>query len=180
MDARRDENPTVPFRQLSRFTGRGYDKGRSTLVQALWFAILNVVFVKWWCPKHLRVTLLWLFGATGGRNVFIRHRVRVLWPWKLAIGDNSWIGEDAWRLNLEQITIGADVCVSQAVSLITGSHDRHSSTFEYDNAPISIMDGVWVAFGASVLRGVRVGLGATVAAHAVVREDMRTGELRRT
>jgi len=173
------QRPTPLRRRLSGFTGRGYDKGRSTLVQALWFAVLNLVFVKWWCPRRARVTLLRAFGANIGENVFIRHRVRVLWPWKLAIGDDSWIGEDAWLLNLEPITIGADVCVSQAVSLITGSHDRRSETFEYDNAPISIMDGAWLAFGATILRGVLVGPGATIAAHAVVRDDVEAGELRR-
>ena len=77
--------------------------------------------------------------------MLVRHRVRVLWPWKLTVGDHTWIGEGAWILNLEPVTLGAHVCVSQEALLCTGSHDRFSPTFEFDNAPIVIGDSVWIA-----------------------------------
>jgi putative colanic acid biosynthesis acetyltransferase WcaF len=157
---------------LAEFTGNGYDKGRSKLIQALWFATLNLVFSKWWCPKSLRPRILRLFGAQVGQGVLIRHRVRVLWPWKLSIGDNSWIGEDVWLLNLEPITIGSNVCLSQAAFLCTGSHDRRSPTFEYDNRPITVRDSAWIAAMAIILGGVTVGEGATVSAAAVVGRDV--------
>lgn len=41
-------------RRLRGFTGAGYDKGRGLLTQAAWFAVLNLVFMKWWCPPRLR------------------------------------------------------------------------------------------------------------------------------
>ena len=162
-------------RHLAGFTGAGYDKGRSKVVQALWFATLHLVFYKWWCPASLRVRLLRLFGARVGHGVLIRHRVRVLWPWKLTIGDNCWIGEDVWLLNLEPIEIENDVCLSQGAFLCTGSHDRHSPTFEYDNRPITVRSGAWVAARALVLGGVTVAEGATVAAAAVVGRDVPPG-----
>jgi len=93
------------------------------------------------------------------------------------IGDNSWIGEDAWLLNLEPITIGSNVCISQSVRLITGSHDRRSPTFEYDNAAIVVQDGAWIAVGASILRGVVIGFGATVGAHVVAHRDVSPGQI---
>ena len=40
-------------RDLSGFRGDGYDKGRPLVVQALWFAVLNLVVVKWWCPSRV-------------------------------------------------------------------------------------------------------------------------------
>jgi len=128
-------------RSLRSFTGRGYDKGRPVAVQAAWFAVQNLVFAKWWFPARWRPVVLRAFGATIGERVFVRHRVRVLWPWKLTIGDDSWIGEDAWLLDLEPITIGADVCVSQGAFLCTGSHDAGDAAFEYGNAPITV--GAW-------------------------------------
>lgn len=167
---------TVPPRDLAGFTGAGYDKGRPKAVQAAWFAVMNLVFVKWWCPASLRVALLRAFGATVGEGVLVRHRVRVLWPWKLEIGDASWIGEGAWLLNLEPITIGRDVCLSQEAFLCTGSHDRRSPTFEFDNAPIVVGDRAWVGARATVLRGVTVGAGATVGAAALVTRDVPLGE----
>jgi putative colanic acid biosynthesis acetyltransferase WcaF len=168
---------TRPTRQLAGFTGVGYDKGRSTMTQAVWFAVQNLIFSKWWLPARLRPPLLRLFGAEIGDQVFIRHRVRVLWPWKLSIGDHSWIGEDVWLLNLEPISIGRDVCVSQAVFLCTGSHDMKSPTFEFDNAPIRVGDSVWVGAQATVLRGVTIGRGAVVAAKCRVSSDVPAGSL---
>jgi putative colanic acid biosynthesis acetyltransferase WcaF len=96
----------------------------------------------------------------------------VLWPWKLTVGDNTWIGEDAWILNLEPVTIGHDVCISQGVLLCAGSHDMTSTTFEYDNGPIVIGDEVWVGAQAMILRRVTVGRGAVVAARCRVSGDV--------
>jgi putative colanic acid biosynthesis acetyltransferase WcaF len=166
-----------PLRSLAEFKGTGYDKGRSNIVQAVWFAIQNLVFAKWWLPQALRPILLRLFGAEIGQNVFIRHRVRVLWPWKLTIGNNCWIGEDAWVLNLEPIWIGDDVCVSQGAFLCTGSHDMNSPSFEYDNGPITIGDGVWLGAQAMVLRGVTIGPGSVIAARARVSSDVSPNSL---
>jgi putative colanic acid biosynthesis acetyltransferase WcaF len=161
-----------PLRNLAAFSGAGYDKGRSRIVQAAWFATMNLVFSAWWCPGRVRVTLLRAFGARVGENVLIRHRVRVLWPWKLSVGDNCWIGEGAWILNLEPVTLGHDVCVSQEAFLCAGSHDPRSATFEFDNGPISIDDGAWIGARATVLRRVSIGRGAVVPAGAVVRKDI--------
>lgn len=166
-----------PFGQTQRvslrsFTAAGYDKGRPQWVQALWFATQNLVFAKWWLPAGWRPMILRLFGAQIGDRVFIRHRVRVLWPWKLSIGDDSWIGEDAWLLNLEPITIGNDVCISQGAFLCTGSHDMRSASFEYDNGPISIGDGAWIGAFAKVLRRVVVDRDAVIAAGALVGRDV--------
>lgn len=164
-------------RRLSGFTGSGYDKGRPALIQALWFAVMNLVFLKWWCPSRLRPVILRAFGATIGERVFIRHRVRVLWPWKLEVGDDCWIGEDVWLLNLEQVVLGHDVCLSQAAFLCTGSHDRRSETFEYDNAPVHVDPHAWVGAQATILRGVRIGEGAVVGARALVTTDVPAGGL---
>jgi putative colanic acid biosynthesis acetyltransferase WcaF len=167
---------TVVRRRLAGFTGTGYDKGRNKLWQAAWFATSNLVFQKWWLPVRFRPALLRLFGAQVGRNVFIRHRVRVHWPWKLTIGNDCWIGEDAWLLNLEPIIIGSDVCISQAAFLCTGSHRWNSPTFEFDNAIIIIEDGAWIAARATVLRGVTVSAGAIVAAHALAARNVQAGQ----
>jgi putative colanic acid biosynthesis acetyltransferase WcaF len=169
--------PEVSVRSLRSFTGDGYESGRSKAWQAAWFATMNLVFMAWWCPKAWRPRLLRVFGAEIGERVFIRHRVRVLWPWKLSIGDDSWIGEDVWLLNLEPITVGKDVCLSQGAFLCTGSHDARSPSFEYDNAPIEVDDGAWIAAQALVLRGVTIGGGAVVGARGVVTRDLPAGAM---
>jgi putative colanic acid biosynthesis acetyltransferase WcaF len=154
-------------RRLRDFTGAGYDKGRPVLWQAVWFAAMNLVFSAWWLPARFRPAILRAFGASVGEGVLIRHRVRVLWPWKLTIGDNCWIGEGAWLLNLEPITIEHDACISQEAFLCTGSHDHHDPAFEFVNAPITVGAGAWVAARAVVLRGSTLAPGEVVAAGAV-------------
>ena len=167
--------PARARRRLSGCTGGGYDKGRSPAWQLAWMIVSGSVFTRWWCPAKMRVKILRAFGATIGEGVLIRHRVRIHWPWKLTVGNHSWIGEESWLLNLEPITVGSEVCLSQGVLLCTGSHDRRSPTFEFDNSPISIGDGAWVAARATVLRGVTIGHDATIGATALVTKDVAPG-----
>jgi len=166
------DNQAPTIRSLGSFKGYGYDKGRSVPWQAAWFLTMNLIFSQWWCPKRVRPRILRAFGARIGQNVIIRHRVRIYWPWKLSVGDDTWIGEGVWLLNLEPIDIGADVCLSQEASLCTGSHDRRSTSFEFDNGPISIKNGVWIGMQALVLRGTTVGSGAVVGARATITRDV--------
>ena len=156
---------------LDGFTGRGYERGRSIGVQVLWL-IARELLMKWWCPNRFRIMVLRIVGARIGAGVLIRHQVKIHWPWKLEVGANSWIGEEVWILNLERVTIGSNTCISQGVLICTGSHDRRSPTFEFDNAPIVIGDSVWVAARATVLRGTRIGDGVTIGATVVVTGDV--------
>jgi putative colanic acid biosynthesis acetyltransferase WcaF len=159
---------------LDGFTGRGYSRGRGVPMQILWLMSRGLL-MKWWCPNAVRIGVLRLFGARIAAGVIVRHQVKIHWPWKLAVGRNSWIGEEVWILNLEQIQIGSNTCISQGAFLCAGSHDRRSATFEFDNAPVVIGDSVWVAARATVLRGVRIGDGATVGATAIVTDDVPAG-----
>ncbi|WP_240646010.1 DapH/DapD/GlmU-related protein [Georgenia sp. SYP-B2076] len=134
--------------------------------------VSGAVVTRWWCPPSVRARILRAFGASIGTGTNIRHNVRIHWPWKLEVGDDTWIGEGAYLLNLEPITLGSDVCISQQAMLCTGSHDARSPSFEFDNAPIVVEDGVWVAARATVLRGVRVGARAVVGATALVTSDV--------
>ena len=155
----------------------GYDKGRGFAHQVLWQLVSGLVFVRWWCPPGVRVRILRWFGAEIGEGVYIKPRVRIHWPWRLKVGDHSWIGEDAWILNLVDITIGSQVVISQSALLCSGSHDMNSPSFELDNAPIVIESGAWVAARATVLRGVTVGANAVVGATALVVKDVPAGQI---
>jgi putative colanic acid biosynthesis acetyltransferase WcaF len=163
---------SISHRSLGARLGKPYDKGRGVLAQALWVAIQSTVFTRVWCPNGLRVAILRAFGAQIGEGVLIRHRVNIMWPWKLTIGDNTWLGTDVELYNVDHITIGSDVCISQHAYVCAGSHDRRSPTFDYDNAPIVVEDGVWLCARSTVLRGVTVGANSTVGATALVTSDV--------
>lgn len=159
-------------RQLSTFKPTGYDKGRNVLWQVAWLAVSGTIFRSWMCPSKFRVLILRGFGARISSGVLIRHRVRIHWPWKLSIGQNAWIGEGVWILNLEEVSIGSDVCVSQEVFICSGSHKASSSAFEFDNAPIRVEDGVWLCAQSAVLRGVTVGADSVVGARSLVTKNV--------
>lgn len=162
---------------LARFTGGGYDRGAPVWRQVAWMLVSRTVLTRWWFPASARAAVLRTFGATIGSGVNIRHGVTIHWPWKLTVGDASWIGDGTWILNLEQVTIGSNTCVSQGVLLCTGSHLRRSPTFEFDNAPIVVGDSVWLAARATVLRGVTIGDGVTVGATALITRDVPAGDM---
>ncbi|GAP53573.1 putative colanic acid biosynthesis acetyltransferase WcaF [Arthrobacter sp. Hiyo6] len=163
---------TTTNRQLAKFTGIGYDKGKPLLMQALWIASSALLVERIWCPSGVRVALLRSFGARIGERVLIRHGVRIHWPWKLTLGDDVWIGVGAWLLNLEPIIIESNVCISQEAMLCTGSHHMEDPAFEFDNAPIKISRGAWIAARATVLRGVKVGRNSVVGATALITQDV--------
>lgn len=138
---------------LSKFTVGNYRGG--PLFKAIsWYVINYCVFnsfVPW--PYSLKRKLLRLFGANIGRNVIIKNHVRIKYPWRLSIGDNSWIGESCWIDNLEQVTIGKNVALSQGAMLLTGNHDYTDSTFPYRLGAILLEDGVWIGSRAVVCPG---------------------------
>lgn len=158
-------------RRLQDFTGVGYDKGRSRGWQIAWWVVSHTVFQPWWCPARFRPVILRMFGAEVGRGCNIRNGVKIHWPWKLELGDHCWVGEGAWLLNLEPITIQEQVCISQEAVLCTGSHRRRDPAFKYDNAPISVGAGAWVAIRAIVLRGATVPADGLVPAGGVFQRE---------
>ena len=105
----------------------------------------------------------------------LKPNVRIKFPWKLEIGDYSWIGQDVWIDNLDQVTLESDVCISQGVYLCTGSHDRKSPTFELRTGAIVIAHGAWLACRCIILQNVRVGRGAVVGAGRVVSQNIDDG-----
>ena len=152
---------------------KGLTRGRSVVTEAAWYAIKCVIFLSalpW--PSSLKVRLLRLFGASVGSGVVIKPRVNIHLPWKLTIGDHCWIGEGAWILNLEPVSLGAHVCISQNVFLCTGNHDFRDPAMAYRNAPIVVEDGAWVAAQTFVGPGVSIGREAVVLAGSAVLKSL--------
>ncbi len=125
------------------------------LKQFCWY-FTNIFFFKnsLSISSALKVFLLKLFGASVGKGVVIKPGVNIKYPWKLIIGNNSWIGEEAWIDNLSDVIIGSSVTISQGVLLLTGSHDHTKETFDFISLPIVLEDGVWIGAKAVVFGGV--------------------------
>lgn len=149
-----------------------FDRGRASWVEALWILVQVVSFSSFLPGSLWRIALLRLFGGKIGRGVVIKPGVKVKFPWRLAVGDHSWIGEDVWIDNLAPVDIGAHCCISQGAYLCTGSHDWRDPGFSLMTQPIQIADSAWVAAQAIVAPGVKIGTGAVLGLGSVATSDL--------
>ena len=117
-------------------------------------------------PNSLRLAVLRVFGAQIGRGVLMRPRVRVTSPARLAIGEDSWIGEGVTLDSAGSIRLGSNVVVSQAAVLRCPA-DAHRE--------LVVDDGAWIALRARVTGPVTIGRRAVVGAAAVVSRDVAPG-----
>jgi putative colanic acid biosynthesis acetyltransferase WcaF len=164
------------FQDLQKFKQPSNFRGRSAVVVQLWWLVQGSLFA--WSPQFMygwRRFLLRLFGARVGSHVLIRPSVRFTYPWKVAIGDNSWIGDEVTLYSLGEINIGKNVVISQKSYLCTGSHDFESPSFDIYAKPICIEDEVWLATDVFVSPGVTIGKGAVVGARSTVLNDLPGG-----
>ena len=164
------------MQRLDQFTLPPGFRGRSALVVQLWWLVQGTLFA---CsPQFMygwRRFLLRLFGARIGKNVLVRPSVKVTYPWKLAIGDYSWIGDDVVLYTLGDIRIGEHAVVSQKSYLCTGSHDYSKPAFDIYAEPIVVEDEAWVSSDVFIAPGVTIGKGAVIGARSTVLEDMPAG-----
>ena len=139
---------------LSKFNTGDYKAG-SNIKVFVWFFINYYIFdsaFPW--PYKLKKLLLVLFGATIGDGLVIKPKVRIKYPWRLSIGNHCWIGESVWIDNLENVSIGNNVSISQGAMLLTGNHDYTKSDFPYRLGNIFIGDGAWIGAKSVVCPGV--------------------------
>lgn len=111
------------------------------------------------------------------------------------IGDNTYIGSSAFHCT-DHIIVGNNVAISWGCTIIdNNSHSLNSDIRrkdmgdflrglkenEYrkykdwdvvDKSPIIIEDDVWISFNCIILKGVKIGRGAIVAAGSVVTKDV--------
>jgi putative colanic acid biosynthesis acetyltransferase WcaF len=162
-----------PLIDLRHYDQSWFDRGRPGWYILLWWLVQAVVFPL--TPHFLhsaRAAILRVFGAKIGRGVTIRPTARFTYPWKVTIGDHSWIGDDVVLYSLDQITIGAHCVISQKTYLCTGSHNIHDPAFGLQTAPITIGNGVWIAADCFVTPGVEIGANAVVGARSTVFKNM--------
>ncbi|HAS34888.1 MAG TPA: colanic acid biosynthesis acetyltransferase WcaF [Flavobacteriales bacterium] len=152
--------------RLDQYDNSWYHPGPKWKI-ALWYAV-SMAFFRTAIPysSRLKVGLLRMFGAKIGRGVIIKPSVIIKYPWKLSIGDHSWIGEQVWIDNLDEVTIGNHCCISQGAMLLCGNHNYKKPTFDLMIKPIVLEDGVWIGARCLVGPGVTAKEGAVLKANA--------------
>lgn len=157
---------------LANFNGADFDKGAGLLKTTIWYFVNALIVRASWNPfMSIKCWLLRMFGAKIGKGLVIKNNVIIKSPWNLKIGDNCWIGENVWIDNLDKVTIGSNVCISQGALIITGNHDYTISNMPYRNASIIIKDGAWIGAKAIVTAGVIIEENTVLTVGSIVTKD---------
>ncbi|QIL40654.1 colanic acid biosynthesis acetyltransferase WcaF [Pedobacter sp. HDW13] len=146
--------------------------GANTLKQLLWYFTDILFFKSHIIPvSSILVVLLRLFGAKIGKEVRIKPGIHIKYPWKLEIGDYSWLA-DCYIENLDRVIIGKNCCISQRAVLITGNHNYSSTNFDLMVAPIILAEGTWIGAAAKVCPGVTLHSHAVLTMGSVATKDL--------
>ncbi|MCZ2122868.1 MAG: acyltransferase [Anaerolineales bacterium] len=118
---------------------------------------------------------------------------------QVVIGDRTYVGAGTNIICANNVQIGSDVLISWGVTIV--DHDSHSLNWQdraddlkkwqaglqaggllraaqlknwdvVPSAPIVIEDKAWIGFNAILLKGIRIGEGAVIAAGAVITKDV--------
>lgn len=163
---------------LSKYDQSWYSRGKSGVIVLLWWLIQGTIFkfslhnMYGW-----RNFLLRLFGAKLGKGVKVRSSAKFTYPWKVSIGNHSWIGDNVQFYSLEEIHIGANCVISQESYLCTGSHDVKDPHFGLITKSIHVKDGAWIASDVFVYPGVTIHELGVAAARSTVLKDIPFNEI---
>ncbi len=160
--------------KIDQYNNDWYKPGGSTIKRTLWYFTNALIFQNPLIPlTGLKVALLRLFGAKIGKGVVIKPSVNIKYPWRLTIGNHTWIGEKVWIDSLENITIGNNCCLSQGAMLLCGNHNYSKPTFDLITKKVTLEDGVWIGAYAIVCPGVNCGSHSVLAVNSVATKNLQ-------
>jgi putative colanic acid biosynthesis acetyltransferase WcaF len=166
------------IQDLNKFILPKNFRSRNAFVVQLWWIVQGTIFRM--SPQFLygfRNFLLRLFGAKIGKKVIIRPTARITYPWKVSIGDYSWIGDDVVLYSLGEIEIGKNVVISQKSYICTASHDYLQSDFPIFAKKSTIEDECWLATDVFVSPGITIGEGSVIGSRSSVYKDIPSNKV---
>jgi putative colanic acid biosynthesis acetyltransferase WcaF len=166
------------IQDLNKFILPKNFRSRNAFVVQLWWIVQGTFFRM--SPQFLygfRNFLLRLFGAKIGKKVIIRPTARITYPWKVSIGDYSWIGDDVVLYSLGEIEIGKNVVISQKSYICTASHDYLQSDFPIFAKKSTIEDECWLATDVFVSPGITIGEGSVIGSRSSVYKDIPSNKV---
>jgi putative colanic acid biosynthesis acetyltransferase WcaF len=161
--------------RLEQYNNNWYKKeiGASIVKQVLWYWVNTLIFNSYLFPiSSFKVAILRWFGAKVGKGVVVKPKVNIKYPWKLVIKNYCWIGEEVWIDNLDNVTIGSNVCLSQGAFLLCGNHNYKDPSFGLEVKPITLEEGSWIGAKAIVAPGVTVGAHAVLSINSVANKNL--------
>ncbi len=162
-----------------------------------WRSKVSFVFSVAEKAVHLFLTQFYLLKVKKGSGVLCRHKPSLQISGELIIGNGVriWSNIEKTRLSVFKnarlqigsgtyingarisakcaVTIGNNCTIAPEVLIMDSDfHDLHDQTKEGISEEVVIENNVWIANRAIILKGVRIGAHAVVAAGAVVTKDV--------
>lgn len=164
--------------RLDQYSQEEYSRGKSGLYCLLWWFVQGTLFrFSLHNMYNWRRFLLNSFGAKLGLGVHVRPSAKFTYPWKVTIGEYSWIGDNVEFYSLDEIVIGSHCVISQNSYLCTGSHKLNDPTFGLITKPIVVKDGAWVASDVFVYPGVTIHELGVAGARSTIFKDIPANEV---
>lgn len=95
---------------------------------------------------------------------------------RIVLGDHVTVNNGTMITSYSEVRIGDHALIGEYVSIRDANHGTAPGEpmrlQAHDTAPIEIGADAWIARGCAVLKGVRIGSGAVVAANSVVTKDV--------
>ncbi|MCG8581895.1 MAG: WcaF family extracellular polysaccharide biosynthesis acetyltransferase [Bacteroidales bacterium] len=165
---------------LSKYNNEWFDEGAGVVKRTLWFIVNALFLINPLNPlSGIKIFFLRLFGAKIGKGVVVKPGVNIKYPWKLKVGDYTWIGERVWIDNLDQVTIGNNCCLSQESFVLIGNHNYKKDTFDLMVEPVTIEDGVWLGARSIVTGGITCKSHSVLAVNSVASQSMEANGIYR-
>jgi len=127
----------------------------------------NVEFMRF--PKNIYIK----------QNVVIKEGVKICScnnSAKISIGENTTVGYYNFFFASKGITIGDNCLIAPFVYIVDSNHQAEMGTLinqqENISEEIIIGNDVWIASNVTILKGVKIGDGAIIAANSVVNKDV--------
>ncbi|WP_405380797.1 putative colanic acid biosynthesis acetyltransferase [Maribacter sp. LLG6340-A2] len=144
------------------------------LIRLVW----NIVWIIFARPFPRRIGNKWnlillrFFGAKIDSSAVVYSSCKVYLPSNLVMKANSCLGPEVNCYNVDKVTIGLNVTISQRVFICGASHDIRKKEHPLITAPINFKDNSWVGAEAFIGMGVSIGKGAVVGARAAVFKNV--------
>lgn len=117
-----------------------------------------------------------------GENAVVSYPIIITKPERLHLGNNVYIGPDAWISTYGKVTIMDGTIIGPRLKIYTGNHNYDSDTLlPYDEVTIAknvvIKENVWIGGDVTILPGITIEEGAIIGASTVVTKDVPKGAI---
>ena len=151
---------------------KNWTRGKNFFYEFIWQIFFKPIISSSLPGTIWRKYILILFGAKLGKSLRLSPGIKIKMPWRLSIGNYSWIGEDVWIDNLSMVNIGNNVCISQGAYLCTGNHDFKKENFNLTCKSITIESESWIGAKVVIGPGNIIGNGSVIKMGSIITQDV--------